>query len=212
MLSKRTVNFWFRIFAIAAFIWWLIIFGFNQESSSEFGELLDRNQIDERQKENRKKIISNNQWDDNAVDFNDFTDIGLDFSYKTEEPIIEFWRPANIFGYDNIGEQGIAVTMPPNLPPDIQQLYDEGWKNNEFNQYLSDLISVRRRLPDFRSDYCRETFYTRKLPKTSIIIIFHREAWSTLLRTVHSVLDRSPPDLIEEIILVDDCSEMCWFR
>jgi polypeptide N-acetylgalactosaminyltransferase len=33
----------------------------------------------------------------------------------------------------------------------------------------------------------------------SVIIIFHNEAVSTLLRTVRSVLDKSPPELLEEV-------------
>ena len=47
---------------------------------------------------------------------------------------------------------------------------------------------------------------TAALLPTSIIICFVDEQWSTLVRTVWSVIDRSPADLIKEIILLDDGS------
>lgn len=107
------------------------------------------------------------------------------------------------------GEMGKPVVLPANLSKEVQAMVDAGWKNNAFNQYVSDMISVHRSLPDPRDEWCKanDRFLTN-LPKTSVIICFHNEAWSVLLRTVHSVLDRSPEDLIEEIILVDDFSDM----
>lgn len=55
---------------------------------------------------------------------------------------------------------------------------------------------------------CRKLKYDyRSLPTTSVIIAFYNEGWSTLLRTVHSVLETSPDILLKEVVLVDDYSD-----
>jgi len=107
------------------------------------------------------------------------------------------------------GEMGEAVKIDK---PDAEtkKKIDKGWKDNAFNGYVSDLISVHRSLPDIRNDWCRapERLLNVTLPKTSVILTFHNEAWSALLRSVHSIINRSPEELLHEIILVDDASDM----
>ena len=54
---------------------------------------------------------------------------------------------------------------------------------------------------------CVDRHYGNKLPSASVVIIFHNEAYTVLLRTITSILNRSPSNLLHEIILVDDFSD-----
>ncbi|XP_059354389.1 polypeptide N-acetylgalactosaminyltransferase 14-like isoform X1 [Carassius carassius] len=76
-----------------------------------------------------------------------------------------------------------------------------------FNQRESERIPSNRALRDTRNTRCTTLHYDPNLPSTTIVITLHNEARSTLLRTVQSVLNRTPLHLIHEIILVDDFSE-----
>ncbi|XP_067405977.1 polypeptide N-acetylgalactosaminyltransferase 3 isoform X2 [Emydura macquarii macquarii] len=96
-----------------------------------------------------------------------------------------------------------------NLSPEEQKEKERGDEKHCFNAFASDRISLHRDLgPDTRPPECIEQKFKRcpPLPTTSIIIVFHNEAWSTLLRTVHSVMYTSPAILLKEVILVDDAS------
>lgn len=95
------------------------------------------------------------------------------------------------------------------MSPEEQKEKDEGMTRHCFNQFASDRISLSRSLgEDTRPAECVERKFRRcpPLPTTSVIIVFHNEAWSTLLRTVYSVLHTSPAILLKEIIMVDDAS------
>lgn len=77
----------------------------------------------------------------------------------------------------NPGDMGAAVVLPEKLPDEVKKLIEKGWKDYTINQFVSDLVPLRRSLPDIRGDYCKQQTY-RNLPKASVIIIFHNEAWS----------------------------------
>ncbi|XP_076818442.1 polypeptide N-acetylgalactosaminyltransferase 4-like isoform X1 [Clavelina lepadiformis] len=103
------------------------------------------------------------------------------------------------------GEYGKAFRVAASND-EISRKVKQGWEKHAFNHYACDQISLHRHIQDNRDKECRERRWRKPIPTTSVIIIFHNEAWCALLRTVHSVLETSPKVALKEIILVDDAS------
>lgn len=84
---------------------------------------------------------------------------------------------------------------------------NDAYKTAAFNQLVSDDVPMDREIPDTRLGTCNSVVWPREgLPTTSVIITFHNELRSTLLRTIISVIRRTPSNILKEIVLVDDAS------
>ncbi|XP_066582996.1 polypeptide N-acetylgalactosaminyltransferase 35A isoform X2 [Prorops nasuta] len=88
-----------------------------------------------------------------------------------------------------------------------QRKRDKGYKDYAFNVLVSDNIGIIRDLPDTRHKLCNDERYSKMLPNASIIICFYNEHYMTLIRSLHSIMDRTPQFLLHEIILVNDYSD-----
>lgn len=80
---------------------------------------------------------------------------------------------------------------------------------------MSDSVSLNRDVNEQRDSVCIGLNY--ELSRYSnlnatVIITFHEEWMSTLLRSVHSVLNRTPPEILHEILLIDDASTKEWLK
>ena len=94
--------------------------------------------------------------------------------------------------------------------PEDVKLREDGYKNFAFNTLVSSRLSLHRPINDTRHKACKKQTYPppTELPSASVIICFFREDLTVLLRTIHSVIDRSPKEVLREIILVNDQSDM----
>ncbi|XP_053947127.1 putative polypeptide N-acetylgalactosaminyltransferase 13 [Anastrepha ludens] len=86
------------------------------------------------------------------------------------------------------------------------------WEFYHYNVRRSDVIGAFRALPDTRDGSCtarslRQTATQRTHSRISVIIAFHNEARSALIRTIMALYLRTPPRYLHELILIDDCSE-----
>ena len=72
-------------------------------------------------------------------------------------------------------------------------------------------INSQQKVEGFKLIYlyfrCKKKTYPKRLPTVSVVVIFRNEAFTVLLRTATSIINRSPDHLLHEIILVDDFSD-----
>ncbi|CRL04953.1 CLUMA_CG018212, isoform A [Clunio marinus] len=108
----------------------------------------------------------------------------------------------------NPGHLGAPVVLPKQLDFDIETMVNNSRDKYQINEFVSRLVPLDRELPDIRTDYCKNMKYSENLPKVSVILVFHNEAMSMILRSIHSILNRSPEHLLGEIVLIDDCSDI----
>lgn len=92
------------------------------------------------------------------------------------------------------------------LSPEHRRIALKQFQYYGYNAYLSDRLPLDRPLPDLRPSGCKNLTYPEHLPQVSIVFIFVNEALSVILRSIHSAIDRTPTELLKEIVLVDDNS------
>ncbi|XP_072239769.1 N-acetylgalactosaminyltransferase 7 isoform X2 [Leuresthes tenuis] len=92
------------------------------------------------------------------------------------------------------------------LGPEYKDSVHASIKEFGFNMVASDMISLDRTISDLRHEECKYWHYDDRLLTSSVVIVFHNEGWSTLMRTIHSVIKRTPRRYLAEIVMIDDYS------
>ncbi|XP_039280428.1 polypeptide N-acetylgalactosaminyltransferase 11 [Nilaparvata lugens] len=126
--------------------------------------------------------------------------------YKNSKKLIQQLQPElikpNIDLPNGLAEIGMVKSL------DDLKVRDEGYHQFGFNALAGRNLGMFRQVPDTRHKLCDKEEYPPKMPEASIIICFYNEHFETLLRSVHSILDRTDRALLKEIILVDDFSDL----
>ncbi|OEH77341.1 inactive polypeptide N-acetylgalactosaminyltransferase-like protein 5 [Cyclospora cayetanensis] len=104
---------------------------------------------------------------------------------------------------------GNPAHVPAPAPPSDLNMSLELARGGGFNLKLSDHLPLDRDIPDSRQPACMSiTYDISTLPAASVLMVFYNEPFSTLMRSVHSVLNRTHPSLLQEIVLLDDGSDL----
>ena len=106
------------------------------------------------------------------------------------------------------GENGSAVIVSDLVKGFMNKTEFQQRRNfHGFNTFMSDLVSLQRKVEDPRPEACKRIKYPDNMEPASVVIIYRDEWPSVVLRTVYSVLGNSPSSLLKEVVLVDDGSK-----
>ncbi|XP_059058812.1 uncharacterized protein LOC131852186 [Achroia grisella] len=89
-----------------------------------------------------------------------------------------------------LGEGGVAA----HLLGEDKRLGEESEKKLAINVHLSERIAYNRTLKDYRNPACQRVVYDAELPSASVVIIFHNEPYSVVVRTIWSVVNSARRD------------------
>uniref|UniRef100_A0A3Q3MI87 Polypeptide N-acetylgalactosaminyltransferase n=1 Tax=Mastacembelus armatus TaxID=205130 RepID=A0A3Q3MI87_9TELE len=93
-----------------------------------------------------------------------------------------------------------------NLSEDDQKEAQSLFEKYGYNVFLSDRLPLHRPLPETRDPRCLKKSYPKDLPSLAVVLIYLNEALSVIQRALRSIIDRTPKNLLKEIIMVDDNS------
>jgi polypeptide N-acetylgalactosaminyltransferase len=146
------------------------------------------------------------KWSDYVEDKR-FTVIGRAKTLPTD------WQKGKVdpyFGLTLVGDENSPGQNGASVMhgEDQKALVSKRKKENNFDTIACEQIPLDRAVKDLRHQDCDVVQYDQDLPKVSIIVIFYNEAPCALLRTIVSILIRTQIELIEEIIIVDDHSDI----
>ena len=92
-----------------------------------------------------------------------------------------------------------------------EKVFSEREGYNE--SFLDSLPILRDNIPDFMPVLCKnDTTVYRSKTKVSVVMNYHNELLSLLLRSVYTVLAAFPAENFQELILIDDGSDLHSYK
>lgn len=135
--------------------------------------------------------------------------VDIKYANKPTPTSIEYTHTGNQIFPDSVDITKTPIFAPIKLPPP-SLIPEDTSKTVKFNygydEVIAKKVSITRTIPDGRHKSCKVKKYSVK-NKVSIIISVFNEAWHVLLRTLHSIMQRTPEKLISEVVIIDDCSD-----